>query len=138
MAASTSTDGAGQTHVVEALKRFSRSIELCDDYLRGYYGLKIVSYNVCVYLFKPLIAVFLQASNKLLQESSTRNKKQQDDGFAAPDTKAIQRLNELATTKLAEIVRRYGAQEKLWQGYDAEEVAAARELLSKSSAQVVR
>lgn len=26
----------------EALKRFCRSIELCDDYLRGYYGLKIV------------------------------------------------------------------------------------------------
>jgi ER membrane protein complex subunit 2 len=29
-------------HLCEALKRFSRSIELCDDYLRGYYGLKSV------------------------------------------------------------------------------------------------
>lgn len=26
----------------EALKRFCRSVELCDNYLRGYYGLKSV------------------------------------------------------------------------------------------------
>jgi hypothetical protein len=31
-----------QKYMAEALKRFSRSIELCDDYLRGYYGLKLV------------------------------------------------------------------------------------------------
>lgn len=37
----TSSDNAGQ--LAEALKRFSRSIELCDGYLRGYYGLKLVS-----------------------------------------------------------------------------------------------
>lgn len=30
-------------HLSEAVKRFCRSIELCDDYLRGYYGLKLVS-----------------------------------------------------------------------------------------------
>lgn len=27
----------------EAMRRFCRAIELCDDYLRGYYGLKVVS-----------------------------------------------------------------------------------------------
>lgn len=42
MAASASTEGAGQQYIVEALKRFSRSVELCDDFLRGYYGLKLV------------------------------------------------------------------------------------------------
>lgn len=26
-----------------AMRHFCRSIELCDDYLRGYYGLKLVS-----------------------------------------------------------------------------------------------
>ena len=31
-------------HLAEAVKRFSRSIELCDNYLRGYYGLKLVGY----------------------------------------------------------------------------------------------
>lgn len=29
-------------YLAESLKRFCRSIELCDDYLRGYYGLKLV------------------------------------------------------------------------------------------------
>lgn len=29
--------------LMDAMRRFCRSIELCDGYLRGYYGLKIVS-----------------------------------------------------------------------------------------------
>jgi hypothetical protein len=28
--------------LAESVRRFCRSIELCDDYLRGYYGLKLV------------------------------------------------------------------------------------------------
>jgi hypothetical protein len=45
MAATASGAGSGsyQKYMAEAIKRFSRSIELCDDYLRGYYGLKLVS-----------------------------------------------------------------------------------------------
>lgn len=30
----------------ETMRRFCRSIELCDDYLRGYYGLKLVRYII--------------------------------------------------------------------------------------------
>jgi tetratricopeptide (TPR) repeat protein len=44
--AATATGASGgiyEKSMAEALKRFSRSIELCDDYLRGYYGLKLVS-----------------------------------------------------------------------------------------------
>lgn len=78
-----------------------------------------------------------QSSDKLL-DGSSKGKKQQDDAFPVPNIKTIQKLNELATSKLAEIVRRHGAQEKLWQGYDVAEVAAARDLLSKSAAHVVR
>lgn len=41
--------GAGDTntekYLIESLRRFCRSIELCDDYLRGYYGLKLVSFS---------------------------------------------------------------------------------------------
>lgn len=36
-------NGSYQQYLAEAIKRFSRSVELCDDYLRGYYGLKLVS-----------------------------------------------------------------------------------------------
>lgn len=41
MAAVAGDSGADQS-LGEALRRFCRSIELCDDYLRGYYGLKLV------------------------------------------------------------------------------------------------
>ncbi|KAJ2979003.1 hypothetical protein NQ176_g3505 [Zarea fungicola] len=118
MAASASTEGSELHNVVEALKRFSRSIELCDDFLRGYYGLKL-------------------ASDKLL-EGANKGKRQQEEGFLVPDTNLVQNLNQLAMTKLSEIVRRYGSQEKLWQGYDVDEIAAARQLLSRTSTQVIR
>jgi tetratricopeptide (TPR) repeat protein len=42
--AATTSDGPANKYLAEAIKRFSRSIELCDDYLRGYYGLKLVSH----------------------------------------------------------------------------------------------
>lgn len=41
MAASTNEGGADR-YLADSFRRFCRSIELCDDYLRGYYGLKIV------------------------------------------------------------------------------------------------
>lgn len=39
-------ENAARKYLAESLKRFCRSIELCDDYLRGYYGLKIVSRSI--------------------------------------------------------------------------------------------
>jgi len=46
------TSGSYLKYIVEAVKRFARSIELCDDYLRGYYGLSLVcchaSHGACV------------------------------------------------------------------------------------------
>lgn len=38
-------DNAARKYLAESLKRFCRSVELCDDYLRGYYGLKLVSWE---------------------------------------------------------------------------------------------
>lgn len=40
-------DAASLNYLTEALKRFARSVELCDDYLRGYYGLKLVGFCDC-------------------------------------------------------------------------------------------
>ena len=42
MAAKTGDQNESPRQLAEALKRFCRSVELCDDYLRGYYGLKTV------------------------------------------------------------------------------------------------
>ena len=36
-------DGSAEMLLTEAVRRFCRSVELCDDYLRGCYGLKLLS-----------------------------------------------------------------------------------------------
>lgn len=40
--ASGADENTTRKYLAESLKRFCRSIELCDDYLRGYYNLKLV------------------------------------------------------------------------------------------------
>ncbi|CAK7198282.1 Inositol phosphatase SIW14 [Sporothrix eucalyptigena] len=126
MAASTSaggSDAATQKYAAESLKRFCRSIELCDDYLRGFYGLKLVTSFV------------LKNSGKWPKLKDANNTA---EDFALPDTATVQRLAQLATEKLSEIVRRYTAKEAHWSGYDEAEIAAARELLAGEAAAVVR
>ncbi|KAG6033085.1 hypothetical protein E4U41_007032 [Claviceps citrina] len=115
--AATSASEASSKHYAEAVKRFCRSIELCDDYLRGYYGLKL-------------------ATDHLL--GAAPKSKKEAEGFPLPSQATTEKLNRAATEKLAEIVRRNKAQDKLWQGYDAAEITAAQELLARSSAQIVR
>lgn len=65
-------------------------------------------------------------------------KQADEEGMVLPSKETLEALNEQATKKLGEIVRRYGAGEKLWQGYDEAEVAAARALLAANDAKVVR
>ncbi|KAI1410953.1 tetratricopeptide [Hypoxylon sp. FL1857] len=116
--AAKSTGNASQ--LAEALKRFSRSIELCDDYLRGYYGLKLTTRQL------------------LSDPQKTSSNKADSDGFAVPDSTTLSKLDEMATEKLAEIVRRSSAGEKGWQGYDEAEIKATRELLEGDSDAIIR
>jgi hypothetical protein len=78
-----------------------------------------------------------QTTDKLLAEMGKTKKLPESEGFI-PERRTIERLNEAATEKLAEIVRRHGAGEKLWHGYNPGEVAAARALLSQSAPVTVR
>ncbi|KAF2168910.1 hypothetical protein M409DRAFT_65264 [Zasmidium cellare ATCC 36951] len=109
----------------ESMRRFCRSIELCDDYLRGYYGLKLTT-------------------NRLLDALQSTKKSQQvasdplAGDLAPPSIDAVKKLNEVATAKLAEIVRRGTAGEKGWDGYSASELIAARELLDRGTQQIQR
>ncbi|KAI0397269.1 tetratricopeptide [Xylariaceae sp. FL0594] len=106
--------------LTEALKRFSRSIELCDNYLRGYYGLKL-------------------AAQQLLKDPSVKSSKQVESGdWFPPAVQTLQSLDKIATEKLAEIVRLSSAGEKGWQGYDAAEITAAKELLALHSTPAIR
>lgn len=61
MATKTSVLNDPRKQLAEALKRFCRSVELCDNHLRGYYGLKLVS--------GPLLLV----RNSLSQRSNLEN-----------------------------------------------------------------
>jgi len=58
--------------------------------------------------------------------------------LAPPSVATVNKLNELATAKLAEIVRRSASGDKEWDGYSPAEITAARELLDKSTQQVQR
>jgi hypothetical protein len=105
------------------MRRYLRSIELCDNYLRGYYGLSLTS--------QTLIGLLPAAS-----KSSSK-----DDAYSdllLPTEGTAQALHEMATTKLGEIVRRGSAKEYGWDGYAAAELDAARQLLEKSSNKAVR
>jgi ER membrane protein complex subunit 2 len=58
--------------------------------------------------------------------------------LAPPSIQSVQKLNEAATAKLAEIVRRSASGEKDWNGYSAAEVIAARELLDRDTQKIER
>jgi hypothetical protein len=70
-----------------------------------------------------------------MASQNTRQSKSEED---MPDLKTLQLLNQKATSKLTEIVRRSTGGESGWQGYDAAELIAARELLDRDSTPVTR
>ena len=103
----SSTDSADiQKQLSHAVQRFSRSIELCDDYLRGFYGLKL-------------------ASEKLLQTNTTSK------GNASPtiSPEKLQKLSGLATAKLEAIMKDRTSRRS---SGESPEVVAAQELLNRS------
>jgi ER membrane protein complex subunit 2 len=61
-----------------------------------------------------------------------------EDEASLLDIKTVQLLNQKATAKLAEIVRRGVGGEAGWQGYDPAELIAARELLDRDVTHVPR
>ncbi len=58
--------------------------------------------------------------------------------LAPPDSKTVERLNETATAKLSEIVRRSVGGEGEWAGYDKAELIAAKALLDSDAAKITR
>ncbi|KAF2149878.1 hypothetical protein K461DRAFT_287639 [Myriangium duriaei CBS 260.36] len=109
--------------VSSSLRRYCRSIELCDDYLRGYYGLKLTSSKLIELLGKT------QKASSGFDSAG---------GLTAPPLPAVESLNELTTSKLSEIVRRGAAKESGWNGYNEAELIAARELLDRDTQNVQR
>ena len=109
-----------------ALKHFCRAVELNDSYLRGYYGIKLL-----VRVLLPL----LSSSSTNSSSSSKRSQDTDDDNnVPIPSLSTVQKLDELATTQLAAMVRDFTARKKGASGYDEAEIAAARELLGREGA----
>lgn len=98
----------------DSIARFCRSIELCDDYLRGYYGLKLVTDKLL----------------NILMETTTRSRV---GALQQSDRKKIERLNVMATSKLSDIIRTGSSDETGNLGYDAIELSAVKNLLSQDS-----
>ena len=55
-----------------------------------------------------------------------------------PPLATVKKLNELATAKLAEIVRKSASGASEWDGYNAAEILAGRALLDQSAQKVAR
>lgn len=131
IAATSGNENSEGKTLVEAIRRFCRSIELCDDYIRGFYGLKMVhqaSYDISQYL------TCMQASDQLLADLSSDGKGRtlvaSTDNAELPflSMATIRQLNEKSTSKLAELIRRTSGD-----AHYAAEITAAKELLDRST-----
>jgi tetratricopeptide (TPR) repeat protein len=114
-----------------SLHHYTRSLELNPSYLRAHYGLKLLTQRLIPVLQNPSTST---SSNKRNAQAASDD----SEDIAPPRLSTVQKLEEIATSKLAEIVRRYGAGEKGWTGYDEAEVIAARELLDRDGKGIVR
>ncbi|KAL8675306.1 MAG: hypothetical protein Q9168_000263 [Polycauliona sp. 1 TL-2023] len=82
--------------LAESVRRFCRSIELCNGYVRGYYGLKLASDSLLAKL-----------GNGDKAESLVSNGSRNHE-LAVPPVEVLQKLSESATSILAEVVRKAG------------------------------
>jgi hypothetical protein len=46
---SASLESSSSSYLIDSFRRFCRSVELCDGYLRGYYGLKLVRSTLVIF-----------------------------------------------------------------------------------------
>ena len=80
-----------------------------------------------------------QSTNRLIPLlGSSKSQKTSDPELPPPSLKTVEKLNEAATAKLSEIVRRSKSGEKNWDGYSEAELIAAQELLNRDAQNVAR
>lgn len=101
-----------------ALKHFCRAVELDDGYLRGFYGVKVVAQKLLPLLSDAPV-------------SARKQREQDDEDVPIPSRASVQKLEEIATKKLGEIIRDFGSKKKGQSGYDEAEIIAAKELLNR-------
>lgn len=116
-------EGRRAAVLAESLRRFCRSLELCDEYLRGCAGLKITAGKLI----------------EALESGKKGGKGTGEEGeLPLPSLETVKRLHEAATSQLSEIVRKASGGSREWDGYDDVEVQAARQLLESGAAKLER
>ncbi|KAB8202265.1 putative PEP-CTERM system TPR-repeat lipoprotein [Aspergillus parasiticus SU-1] len=99
-----------------SIQYFCRSVELCDDYLRGFYGL--------------ILATSLQLGREYTMDFSQASSSASSEDFL-PKEKVV-KLNLLARRKLEDIVKQRSMNRQLWEHAQGE-LIAAKELLDRES-----
>ncbi|KAA6415452.1 MAG: tetratricopeptide repeat domain-containing [Lasallia pustulata] len=108
--------------LVEAVRRFCRSIELCEGYLRGYYGLKMATDRFLAETSRgPAPSAALTTHSGSVGELPTLSRA------------AAEKLNERATSMIVDIVRRRTTGNGNSGPHQDPEVIAARELLDRTA-----
>ncbi|KAG7007153.1 inositol-1,4,5-trisphosphate 5-phosphatase 1 [Physcia stellaris] len=107
--------------LAESMRRFCRSIELCDGYLRGYYGLKLSAGR---------LSKIIHHDPKTFSNSSSTT---DNDELPIPSEASVNALHEKATSALAQIVRTADSGQ-----YNKVEVDAVKTLLDQSAQSVTR
>ncbi|KAF7585950.1 hypothetical protein BBP40_009834 [Aspergillus hancockii] len=95
-------------YLQRSIRYFCRSVELCDDYLRGFYGLAL--------------ATSLQLERDCSMSSSR--------DFSKTSKDKVEKLNIFSRRKLQEIVKQRSANHWLWE-HAQSELIAAKELLDR-------
>lgn len=97
-----------------------------------------MAYRTSELWFVPRL-ILLQTTERLLSTLKQNSKSSKSEGaLQTPDLAVVEQLNEVATAKLAEIVRRNTSQDVGFQGYDAAEIIAAKELIDRDTATITR
>jgi len=105
--------------LTEAIRRHCRSIELCNGYLRGYYGLKISTDR------------FLETCH---QDNKTNGRAMKDSGSATRlALDRVKELNRKATEGLKKIVDHKIVGNNKYSDYGESEIISAKALLDQSS-----
>ncbi|ODH33879.1 hypothetical protein ACO22_03242 [Paracoccidioides brasiliensis] len=97
--------------LADSVRRFCRSIELCDDYLRGYYGLKL-------------------STSRILDKLQAKAGAQSKSDDTLPSQETLTNLQALSTRKLREIVQSRSADVRNFEKNQSE-LIAAKELLGR-------
>ncbi|KAE8371219.1 hypothetical protein BDV26DRAFT_303045 [Aspergillus bertholletiae] len=99
-----------------SIQYFCRSVELCDDYLRGFYGLILAT---SLQLRREYTADFTQTPSSTSTEDFLPREK-------------VEKLNHLAKKKLEDIVKQRSVDRQVWEHAQGE-LIAAKELLNRES-----